>query len=150
MRHSGIAVGRLQQLLPTEARRHEGHLELVKGEATGRIIGAAIDVHRALGPGLLESAYAACLGVEFRERGLVFEAQVGLPVLYKGVEVDVSYRMDFVVEESIVVELKCVRTLAEIHRAQLLTYLRISGHRVGLLFNFNSVVLKEGLIRIVL
>jgi GxxExxY protein len=125
-------------------------LDLLRGELTGNVIGAAIEVHRVLGPGLLESAYAACLEVEFRERGLSFAREVLLPVQYKDARVDAAYRMDFVVDGAVIVELKCVKAFTDIHRAQLLTYLRISRHRVGLLFNFNSVVLTQSMIRLVL
>ena len=118
-------------------------------QITRRIIGAAIEVHKALGPGLLESAYQACLAFELRERGLRVQEQEQLPVVYKSIHLDCGYRMDLVVEESIVVEIKAVEQLAPIHQAQLLSYLRISGKRVGLLINFHARFLKQGLKRIV-
>ena len=118
-------------------------------QITRRIIGAAIEVHKALGPGLLESAYQACLAFELRERGLRVQEQEPLPVVYKSIHLDCGYRMDLVVEESIVVEIKAVEQLAPIHQAQLLSYLRISGKRVGLLINFHARFLKQGLKRIV-
>lgn len=114
-----------------------------------RIIGAAIEVHKALGPGLLESAYQSCLAFELRERGLNVEEQRTLPVIYKNVHLDCGYRMDLVVEGAIVVEIKAVEQLAPIHEAQLLSYLRLSGKAVGLLINFHVRILKAGLKRIV-
>ena len=114
---------------------------------TDKIIGAAIEVHRCLGPGLLESAYEECLCYELSQLGLVFERQVRLPVQYKGLKLDCGYRMDLVVEDAIVVEIKSIEELLPIHDAQLLTYLRASEKRVGLLLNFNVVLLKNGLRR---
>ena len=116
---------------------------------TRRIIGAAIEVHRRLGPGLLESAYETCLAFELRELGLRIEQQKPLPVVYKQVKLDCGYRLDLVVEDSVVVEVKAVEQLAPIHDAQLLSYLRLSEKRVGLLINFHVRVLKNGLKRIV-
>ena len=118
-------------------------------QITRRIIGAAIEVHKALGPGLLESAYQACMAFELRERGLHVQEQEPLPVTYKNVHLDCGYRMDVVVESLIVVEIKAVEQLAPIHQAQLLSYLRLSGKRVGLLINFHARILKQGLKRIV-
>jgi GxxExxY protein len=117
---------------------------------TERVIGLAIDVHRQLGPGLLESAYEECLCFELKQYGIVHFRQVPLPVVYKDVRLDCGYRMDIVVEEELVVEIKAVERLMPIHDAQMLTYLRLSGHKIGLLMNFNSVVLKDGLRRLVL
>ena len=116
---------------------------------TRAIIGAAIDVHRILGPGLLESAYESCLAYELSQRGLSFRQQVSLPVHYKNVQLDCGYRLDLFVEDEIIVEIKSGEELAPIHQAQLLSYLRVSGKRVGLLINFNVRVLKQGLKRIV-
>ena len=107
------------------------------------LIGAAIQVHRALGPGLLESAYEACLAFEIAERGLKVERQKTLPIIYREVELEAGYRLDLVVENSVAVELKAVDRLAAIHEAQLISYLKLSGHKVGLLINFNVKVLKE-------
>ena len=118
-------------------------------EITGEIIGAAIEVHRKLGPGLLESAYEECLCHELSIRQIAFERQVALPVEYKGVRLDCGYRIDIVAEDAVLVELKAVEKLLPIHEAQLLTYLKLSGHQVGLLLNFNVPVLKDGLKRIV-
>jgi GxxExxY protein len=117
---------------------------------TQTVIGAAIEVHRTLGPGLLESAYEQCLCFEFAQRGLHFERQVPLPVRYKNVQLECGYRMDIVVAEVLIVELKCVDKLLPIHEAQLLTYLQLSGLSKGLLLNFNTAVLKDGIKRMVL
>ena len=117
---------------------------------TDRIIGLAIEVHRALGPGLLESAYEQCLCYEFESHGIPFRQQVSLPVTYKSVRLDCGYRMDLVVADQVVVELKTVERLLPIHEAQLLTYLKLSGIRTGLLMNFNAAVLKDGIRRRVL
>jgi len=119
-------------------------------DITEKIIGAAIDVHRALGPGLLESAYEECLCHELNLTGLTFRRQVELPIRYKGVQLDCGYRVDLVVQEAVIVELKCVEKLLPIHDAQLLTYLRLSGIRVGLLMNFHTPALHQGIIRKVL
>jgi len=116
---------------------------------TQEVIGAAIAVHRTLGPGLLESAYEACLAYELTERGLAVERQKGLPVAYRGVRVDCGYRIDLLVEGLVVVELKAVEKLDSIHEAQLLSYLKLSGCRVGLLINFNVKLLKHGIRRMV-
>src|SRR5262245_27569231 len=106
-------------------------------EVTEQILGGAIAVHRALGPGLLESAYEACLAFELLERGLRIERQTSLPVVYRGVRVDCGYRLDLVVEGTVVVEIKAVERLMPLHEAQIPTYLRLSGLGVGLLLNFN-------------
>ena len=123
---------------------------LREGELTEAIIGAAIEVHRALGPGLLESAYEQCLCHELSLQNLEFRRQVELPVRYKSVQFDCGYRIDVLVEERVVVELKSVERLLPIHEAQLMTYLKLSGRSVGLLLNFQVPVLKDGLKRIVL
>jgi GxxExxY protein len=123
---------------------------LIEEQLTEAIIGAAIEVHRVLGPGLLESAYEQCLCHELTLRGIRFQLQVPLPVKYKGILLDCGYRLDLVVEERVVIELKTVETLVPIHEAQLLTYLRLSGLRVGLLINFNSPVLRNAIKRMVL
>jgi len=117
---------------------------------TRGIIGAAIEVHRALGPGLLESAYEACLSHELAERGIKHACQVALPVQYKGATVEAGYRIDLLVEERVLVELKSVAALEPIHEAQTLTYLRLSGLSVGLLINFNTRILRDGIKRLVL
>lgn len=122
---------------------------LIEGELSQQIIGAAIEVHRELGPGLLESAYEERLCHEFSLRGLRFQRQIELPVRYKELQLNCGYRMDLLVEEKIVLELKCVEAIAPIHKAQLLTYLRLSHNAVGLLLNFNVAVMKDGILRIV-
>jgi GxxExxY protein len=115
---------------------------------TELIIGAAIEVHRNTGPGLMESVYEECLCYELSQLGLKFQRQVELPVSYKRIKLDCGFRMDMVVEDAIVLELKTVDQLLPIHSAQLLTYLKLSGKKVGLLINFNETVLKKGLKRL--
>jgi len=117
---------------------------------TGKIIGAAIEVHRMLGPGLLESAYEECLARELVLRGIKFERQKPLPVVYKDVKLECGYRMDFLVDGEVVVELKSVDAIAPVHEAIVLTYLRLSGNHLGLLINFNVATLKDGLRRFVI
>ncbi len=129
----------------TETRR-----KLILEDLTGQIIGAAIEVHRELGPGLLESAYEECLCHELTLRGLQFQRQVDVPVSYKGVKLDCGYRIDLLVEDSVVLELKAIERTEEIHKAQLLTYLRLTGKRVGFIINFNVPVLTRGIVRKVL
>jgi len=121
--------------------------EVERDPLTEQVIGAAIEVHRELGPGLLESAYEACLCHELASRGLRLQRQVALPVRYKGVHLDCGYRLDLVVEDRVVVEVKAVEALLPVMEAQLLTYLRLSGKRVGLLINFHARVLKDGIRR---
>lgn len=119
-------------------------------EQTKEIIGAAIAVHRHLGPGLLESAYEECLCYELTEKGIPYARQVPLPVVYKDIQLDCGYRIDLIAFGNVVVELKTVEKLLPIHEAQLLTYLRLSGHKTGLLINFNSAPLKDGIRRMVM
>ncbi len=121
--------------------------ELLHAGLTENIIGAAIEVHKALGPGLLESAYEACLVHELISRGLSITTQAEIPVVYKGQRVDCAFRIDILVEGKVLIELKAVETVLPIHEAQLMTYMRLSGIRVGLLINFNVRTLKDGLIR---
>jgi GxxExxY protein len=118
-------------------------------DITAQIIDAAMKVHKALGPGLLESAYEACLAYELRARGLSVACQVPLPVIYEEVRLDAGYRIDLIVENTIVVELKSVESVNPIHKAQLISYLKLSSHKVGLLINFNVELLKQGITRIV-
>lgn len=120
---------------------------LISEELTGKIIAAAIDVHRELGPGLLESVYEECLCAELGARGLTFRRQVQVPVAYKGRRLDCDLRIDILVEETVVLELKAVEHLLPVHTAQLITYLKLSGKRVGLLLNFNVPVMKDGIVR---
>ncbi len=119
------------------------------GDGTFDIVGAAIEVHRQLGPGLLESTYETCLTRELSLRGIPLQRQVPLPVEYRGVQLDCGYRLDIVVNQSIIVEVKALSQVLPIHRAQVLTYLRLTGYRVGLLINFNVEVLRNGLHRII-
>jgi GxxExxY protein len=114
---------------------------------TETIIGAAIQVHRELGPGLLESAYEACLAYELGKRGLFVEQQKPVPLVYEQVKLECGYRMDLLVERSVVVEVKSVESLAPIHEAQTMSYLRLSGCKLALLINFNVTVLKDGIRR---
>ena len=123
---------------------------LVFKELSEQIIGAAIEVHRHLGPGLLESAYRRCLVHELGLRGLSVQTEVSLGIDYKGIRLASGYRLDIVVENKIIVEVKAVDALAPIHQAQLLTYLRLGGYQLGLLVNFNVPVLREGIKRLVL
>ena len=116
---------------------------------SGNIIGAAIEVHKALGPGLLESAYEECLCHELNVRDISFERQKHLPVRYKNIKLDCGYRLDIVVENLIIIELKSCEQIEPIHKAQLLTYLKLSGINLGLLLNFNVTVMRDGIIRIV-
>jgi GxxExxY protein len=117
---------------------------------TDKIIAAAIEVHRALGPGLLESTYEACLAKEFSDRGLVFQCQLSLPVFYKGDKIECGYRVDMLVENKVILELKNVESLLPIHEAQLLTYMKLAKIQVGLLINFNSTKLVSGIKRFAL
>ena len=136
------------KLVTTESQRHRESEE--RDSRTAPIIGAAIEVHRHLGPGLLESAYEECLCHELHLLGLNFQRQVDLPVAYKGLKLDCGYRIDLIVADEVVLELKSVEKLTPIHEAQLMTYLKLSGRRVGLLINFNVPLLTQGIIRRVL
>jgi GxxExxY protein len=113
-------------------------------ELTERIIGAAIEVHRQMGPGLLESVYESCLAFELTCRNMPFERQKSIPLIYKGTRVGDDLRLDLVVENRVILELKAVKEVLPIHEAQLLTYLKLTGLRIALLFNFNVVLLKDG------
>jgi GxxExxY protein len=116
---------------------------------TESVIGAAVQVHRELGPGILESAYRTCLTQELRLNGVRVDSEVALPVIYRGARLECGYRLDLLVEGQVIVELKAVHALEELHAAQLLTYLRLSGKRIGLLINFNVPLLKQGIRRLV-
>jgi GxxExxY protein len=118
-------------------------------ELTNKVIGAAIEVHKTLGPGLLESTYEKCLCQEFRLRGIPFANQVPLPVVYKGKKLDCGYQMDLVVGDSVILELKSCEKIEPIYHAQLLTYLKLSGFKLGLLLNFNVPVMRDGIRRMV-
>jgi GxxExxY protein len=134
-----------------EPQRHEGHEDVMALEDVDpwsrRAIGCAIEVHRTLGPGLLESVYEACLCRELAQAGLAFARQVRLPVIYKGHTVDCGLTLDLVVEQGLLLEIKAVQAILPVHEAQLLTYLKISGLRIGLIINFNEVRLVDGIRR---
>jgi GxxExxY protein len=123
---------------------------MTDNEITHEIIGAAIEVHKLLGPGLLESAYEACLCHEFATRKISFQKQKPIPLVYKEIKLDCGFRLDLLVEKRIVVELKSVDALAPIHEAIMLTYLRLSGHTLDLLINFNVSILKDGIRRFIM
>jgi GxxExxY protein len=118
-------------------------------ELSGHVVDAAIKVHTALGPGLLESAYEACLMHELHKRGLKISSQVKMPISYDGLKIDAGYRIDLLVEDKLIVEIKAMERILPIHEAQLLSYLKLSGKKLGLLINFNVVLLKNGLKRII-
>ena len=122
---------------------------LVRGELTERIIGFAIEVHKQLGPGLLESIYEECLCSELADAGLPFQRQIKLPIMYRGRLLEDGFRADVVVADEVIIEIKSVEHILPVHEAQLLTYLRLTGHRIGLLMNFNVIRLKDGLRRYV-
>jgi GxxExxY protein len=118
-------------------------------ELTQAIIGSAMKVHSALGPGLLENVYEACLAHELKKSGLRADAQVALPIVYDGIRIDLGYRLDLLVENLVIVELKAVETITDVHKAQLISYLKLSGKNVGLLVNFNVTHLRDGIRRFV-
>ena len=122
---------------------------LEQGELTERIIGLAIEVHRTIGPGLLESVYAGCLCLELEHAGIPFESQVMVPVVYKGITIPLGFRSDILVANAVILEIKAVATLLPTHDAQILTYLRMSHVRIGLLMNFHAPRLKDGLRRFI-
>lgn len=119
-------------------------------QVSGAVVNAAMKVHSILGPGLLESAYETCLASELARRGFRVQRQLGLPVIYEGEKLDLGYRIDLLVEQLVIVEVKCVDVIHPVHQAQLLSYLRLSGKSVGLLINFNVLHLKDGIKRMVL
>jgi len=125
------------------------NIPMTDNELTHEIIGAAIEVHKNLGPGLLESTYEECLCHELSQRGIPFERQKPVPVVYKGVKLDCGYRLDLLVADRVILELKSVEALAPIHDSIMITYLKLSEHRIGLLMNFNVQILKEGIKRLV-
>lgn len=118
-------------------------------QLSSKIIGAAIEVHRTLGPGLLESAYEECICYELELRRIKFERQKALPIHYKGKRLDCGYRLDIVIDNKIITELKSIEKIEPIHKAQLLSYLKLSGQKLGLLLNFNVSVMKDGIVRLV-
>lgn len=130
----------------TEARRGAVKLE----EECRVVLGAAIEVHRALGPGLLESLYSRCLGIEMEARGLQVRREVPIPIYFRGLRLQQGYRIDLLVNDAIIIEVKSVLRLEPVFKAQLLTYMRLTGHQVGFLLNFNTPVLRQGITRLVL
>ncbi len=122
---------------------------MIENEISKKIIGAAIEVHKQLGPGLLESSYEVCLAYELKQLGLNVKTQVALPVVYKEVKLETGYRIDILVENRVIIEIKAVDALADIHTAQLLTYLKLKDLKLGLLINFNNVKVIDGVKRIV-
>lgn len=122
---------------------------MTENEISYEIIGAALEVHKILGPGLLESTYEAALSYDLRERGMEVRTQVPMPLVYKGVHQDVGYRIDIIVQNKVIIEVKSIENLAPVHFAQTLTYLKLSGLKLGLLINFNSKFLKDEIHRIV-
>ena len=130
--------------------QNKNNQPLLEKELTDKIIGAAIEVHKALGPGLLESSYQVCLEHESKIQKMPFEHRVKLPVKYNGIELDVGYEIDLIYDKRVIVELKAVEQIIPVHEAQLLTYMKLTEIRVGLLLNFNVPVLKDGIYRRVL
>ena len=123
---------------------------MIFDQLSNKVIGCAIEVHRELGPGLLESAYEQCLAAELSRSRIPFQLQVDLPVSYKGTRLDCSYRIDVLIDQQLIIELKCVEQLQKIHEAQILTYMRLAKIKIGLLINFNVPVLKNGIKRFLL
>ena len=121
--------------------------KLIHEALTEKVIGAAMEVHKALGPGLLESVYEECLCHELHLRGLRFQRQITVPLIYKGVSLDCGYRLDLIVEDTVILELKCVERVLSIHEAQLLTYLKLLDKPVGFIINFNVPILRQGIVR---
>jgi GxxExxY protein len=134
-------------MIPSSGMRQKNDLPPEIEAAATKVVDAAVSVHRSLGPGLLESVYEVCLEYELRNRGLRIERQVPLPVVYNGVQLDAGLRIDILVEDAIVLELKAVETLLPVHKAQLLTYLKLTGRRLGFLLNFNVALMKDGIDR---
>ena len=128
---------------------HREHGELLHADLSAAVISAAIEVHRELGPGLLEGAYEACLVHELNAKGLQTKRQVSLPIHYKGLELENGFRVDLIVEDKLLIELKACDALSSVHDAQVLTYLKLTGIRVGLLFNFNATSIRKGMRRLV-
>ena len=149
-RRQALCVLREFSFVPSVLRSLSSMTERVRlNKITEAIIGAAIQVHRVLGPGLLESAYVACLAYELTKRGLDVEQQKPVPLIYEEVKLECGYRMDLLVEQSVVVEVKSIDALAPIHEAQTLSYMRLSGCKLALLINFNVSVLKDGIRRFI-
>ncbi|HVY34960.1 MAG TPA: GxxExxY protein [Caulobacteraceae bacterium] len=137
-------------LYDSNHQAHEDHEGASRESLARCVIEAGLEVHRALGPGLMESAYEHCLAFELAERNVRFRRQVALPIMYKGVTLDAGYRLDLIAEDAIIIEIKAIDALSRVHEAQLLTYLKLSGCRIGFLMNFNAALFKQGLKRLVL
>jgi GxxExxY protein len=137
------------QLIGVIQVSQESTLRQKADELSREIIGAAIEVHKRLGPGLLESAYEECLCCELSLRGIEFKRQLPLPVIYKGQKLDCGYRLDMLVEDLVIIEVKAIEEICPIHEAQLLTYLRLRNSWLGLIINFNVLLLKDGIRRLV-
>jgi GxxExxY protein len=147
-----VAYGLLQGFFTFDTKDTEDtkdKLIMLANEASHAVIDCALDVHTAIGAGMLESAVCACLFHEFANKGLHFEHQVHLPLIYKQVRLPVAYRVDFIVEHCLIVEIKCVEKLLPVHAARVLSYLKLSGHKLGLLLNFNVPHLRQGIRRII-
>lgn len=150
MLHPAVAIAALGMLNCPPQSHESSPSDPGLSRWSERVIGAAIAVHRGLGPGLLESAYSAALAVEFGHRRIPYEREVVLPVRWRGVELDARYRLDFLIANSLVLEVKALERLLPIHEAQLLTYLKLGGYRIGLLLNFCAPLLRDGIVRRIL
>jgi GxxExxY protein len=142
-----------ENLIVIKKRKNTEYTEKNKmeiNELTEKVIGCAIEVHKSLGPGLLEAAYEQCLAKELNLKGIKFETQAPLPIKYKGMELECGYRVDFLIEKVLIIELKSLEKILDIHKAQILTYMKLSSIKVGLLINFNVKLLKNGIQRFVL
>jgi GxxExxY protein len=133
-----------------EVNKKFGPVPVELEEIAKKTVDAAYIVHKNLGPGLMESVYETCLKYELRNKGLRVESQVILPIYYRGIRIDSGLRLDLIVENSLIVEIKTVETLLPVHKAKILSYLKLSGHRLGLLINFNSALIKDGINRVIL
>ncbi len=141
---------RVSELNHKDTKTPRGAIPVETDRVAGQVVDAAFRVHSLLGPGLLESVYQVCLGHELGKRGIKVEQQLVLPVMYDTLQLDTGLRIDMLVGECVVVELKAVENILPVHKAQLLTYLKLSGHRLGLLINFNVPLIKDGITRMVL
>jgi GxxExxY protein len=146
-RRGGAEKTREKSMNISHGKADDEPKKLIHEGLTEQIIGAAMEVHKALGPGLLESVYEECLCHELHLRGLKFQRQLSVPVIYKGVTLDCGYRLDLIVEDTVILELKCIERVLAIHEAQLLTYLKLLDKPVGFIINFNVPVLRQGIIR---
>ena len=133
-----------------DTKFHKGKIEImIENELSKKIIGCAIEVHKQLGPGLLESAYQECLYYELKQTGFKVKKEKPMPIVYKEVKLDHGYRIDLLVEEKVVIEIKTVEAFNDVHTAQVLTYLRLGKYKLGLLFNFQTTILKNGIKRVI-